>query len=490
MGNVAQEPQSKDTTADLDVDKVAEVEITSPYIEYHIYEYTEKEEKPAPHSSEPKKITKPTDKVICKIRYQFMKKGVRLPPPDDDAQNQVRINNREWVRYVYHRDGVKYEIMGADPVKMTVLEKDEQAAIMKDRHGGDQWGKKYLHPDILGGKNKEGRTKIYLVDVRTILKVISPPPPISKEKPKKSDATKIQYGYSSLLVDKTEEGTMADGGILDAEGVRKAVGDKASAEITTDIESIKDILKKSSYNGLELKEAINKLQRDLNQIPGYSYMSPFSLPIREAMEKLHEYQRSDGSVRCAFKTDTWEFDRYYTCDAAFASCLGMMLSTGYVDLTFNGGCQKNGDGDISKTHGNGQHIDFRPLRKDLTGDKLDMEQRWLAKRVRLKKVKKRVLEAEKEKNRKQFDIERQIIMNKAALKFGWLEILFWRYEGSGTKVVVPNVPKATGAHGNHVHYCTYNPRKGDNPILQEMEYPKGIRRYPQNPGFGPHMEEF
>lgn len=106
--------------------------------------------------------------------------------------------------------------------------------------------------------------------------------------------------------------------------------------------------------------------------------------------------------------------RLYPNDVTMAAILGVMLNTGYEDFVYNGFSLKNGKPGGSRTHLNGMCCDFRYLRKDKTGEPLDLSTAtdW-----------------------KLLDVERQNKFVDELIKFGWSLFYCWHYWDAGNSKI-------------------------------------------------------
>ena len=148
----------------------------------------------------------------------------------------------------------------------------------------------------------------------------------------------------------------------------------------------------------------------------------------------------------AWEINCEQYERFFGCDVAMASLIGAMLSTGYKDFVYNGGCNVSGDGNPSISHGNGRNLDTRYLLND---------NKFLA------------VHLSNEIHRKMVDIKRQNTYNDALYTFGWENLLGWVHKGTDTPINLNHVTHHD-AHGDHIHGQSYDPKRHE---MSESENP-------------------
>ncbi|MFC5046166.1 hypothetical protein ACFSTE_04640 [Aquimarina hainanensis] len=142
----------------------------------------------------------------------------------------------------------------------------------------------------------------------------------------------------------------------------------------------------------------------------------------------------NGNIK--FKV-TLNTERPYLNEITLASVFGAMLECGYDDFTYNGFSLKDGAPGISKSHKNDYNGDFRYLRKDKSG-----------KNVYLNKSS----EKGDPCGWKGMDEVRQNKFNDALYKFGWKDMLSWKYNNKLLKHC-----KHYKNHHHHLHVQDYKP---------------------------------
>ena len=134
-------------------------------------------------------------------------------------------------------------------------------------------------------------------------------------------------------------------------------------------------------------------------------------------------------------------DREYMNPKAFASMLGAIAECGYSDFKFNGSTSSDGTGAPSVTHVNGSSFDFRYLRKDKTGNSLNINT---------------------EPNL--LDIERQEKFIDALIKFGYSKFYSYNIRINNRNFILKNSTHLAD-HDHHLHVR----REGYNPNFKEVK---------------------
>lgn len=130
---------------------------------------------------------------------------------------------------------------------------------------------------------------------------------------------------------------------------------------------------------------------------------------------------------------TMNSPRAYANEQTWASLLGAMLEVCFDDIVCNGFSMSDGSPGKSISHLNGKNGDIRYLRKDKSGEKLDLA-----------------------KTPDQLDVSRQIAWNKALYRFGWKNFLGWTYKKNGKVCEFPHTTKYPD-HNHHLHLQGYSP---------------------------------
>ncbi|WP_346881331.1 hypothetical protein [uncultured Algibacter sp.] len=153
---------------------------------------------------------------------------------------------------------------------------------------------------------------------------------------------------------------------------------------------------------------------------------------------LKNYTRSSPCFKLSVNTN-----RYYMNGDTLASLLGAMLECSYDDYTFNGFSNEIGKSTGgSHSHKSGYNGDFRYLRKDKSGGKLNLS------------YNKKVDDVE---GWKELDIERQEKFNDALYGFGWKSMISQKYGTSGSKQLLKRCTedKKKHQHYDHLHIQGY-----------------------------------
>lgn len=135
--------------------------------------------------------------------------------------------------------------------------------------------------------------------------------------------------------------------------------------------------------------------------------------------------------------------RYFMNKRTFGSLIGAMLECSYNDFVFNGFSNEKGESiGGSKSHKNGQNGDFRYLRLDQSG-----------KRMNLKVAD----ETGDPCGWKGLDEERQNTFNEALFKFGWKSMLSYKYDND-SKLLSRCTKDKKLRHHDHLHVQGYKPQ--------------------------------
>lgn len=136
-------------------------------------------------------------------------------------------------------------------------------------------------------------------------------------------------------------------------------------------------------------------------------------------------------------------NRFFMNKRTFGSLIGAMLECSYNDFVFNGFSNEKGESiGRSKSHKNGQNGDFRYLRLDQSG-----------KRMNLKSAD----ETGDPCGWKGLDEERQNAFNEALYKFGWKSMLSYKYDND-TKLLNRCTKDSELRHHDHLHVQGYKPQ--------------------------------
>lgn len=138
-------------------------------------------------------------------------------------------------------------------------------------------------------------------------------------------------------------------------------------------------------------------------------------------------------------------NRYYIADVVMASLFGAMLENSYLDYVFNGFSNEIGQSiGGSTSHKHGINGDLRYLRKDLSGERMNL-----------------FIEDETGDpcGWKGLDEERQNKFNDALYKFGWKSMLSQYYGKTGSKKLLNHCSDdyKKKAHNDHLHLQGYKP---------------------------------
>lgn len=125
--------------------------------------------------------------------------------------------------------------------------------------------------------------------------------------------------------------------------------------------------------------------------------------------------------------------RTYVSMPALASLIGAFMEVGFEDIVSTGFSMIDGTPGESLSHINGENGDFRFLRLDRTGGSLDISIRP-----------------------NDLDELRQTAFNEALYKFGWKQMLAWRYTKDGEQKVLPRTAHYANHH-HHLHVGKYQP---------------------------------
>lgn len=120
-----------------------------------------------------------------------------------------------------------------------------------------------------------------------------------------------------------------------------------------------------------------------------------------------------------------------------ASLIGAMLECQFEDFVFNGFSHSDGSSKPSKSHKNGYNGDFRYLRKDKLGKKMDL------------------FSDDEIIGWKNLDIERQNKFNDALYKFGWKSMLSQNFDNG--KILNHCQNDSDNNHNDHLHIQSYSP---------------------------------
>lgn len=153
------------------------------------------------------------------------------------------------------------------------------------------------------------------------------------------------------------------------------------------------------------------------------------------IRELNNYLSDTVYFRLSINTN-----RYFMNTKTLGSLIGAMLECSFNDFVFNGFSNENGESiGGSNSHKNGFNGDFRYLRIDLSGERVDLRKPdengdpcgW-----------------------KGLDEELQNQFNDALYKFGWKSMLSWEYDND--KLL--NHCKHFEGHYNHLHVQSYKPK--------------------------------
>lgn len=134
-------------------------------------------------------------------------------------------------------------------------------------------------------------------------------------------------------------------------------------------------------------------------------------------------------------------NRLYMNKRTLGSLLGAMLECSYNDFVYNGFSNERGESiGGSTSHKNGQNGDFRYLRKDLSGQRMDLFKES---------------ETGDPCGWKGLDEERQNKFNDALYKFGWKSMLSQYYNENNILNHCTNDNKKN--HNDHLHVQGYKP---------------------------------
>lgn len=126
--------------------------------------------------------------------------------------------------------------------------------------------------------------------------------------------------------------------------------------------------------------------------------------------------------------------RKYMSMPALARLIGALMEVRFPDVVCTGFSLRDGSpGNESKSHINGQNGDFRFLRLDRSGGSLDLSERP-----------------------ELLDEFRQSEFIHALYKFGWKQMLAWRYRLSGVDKLLPRTAHYP-RHHHHLHVGRYQP---------------------------------
>ncbi|WP_428231639.1 hypothetical protein [Flavobacterium sp.] len=131
-------------------------------------------------------------------------------------------------------------------------------------------------------------------------------------------------------------------------------------------------------------------------------------------------------------------DRFFMNDITIAAFIGAMLDCSYTDFVFNGFSDNLGNSTGGSTsHKNGMHGDLRYLRKDKSGKNIHLS-----------------LESETGDpcGWKGLDEKRQNIFIDALFKYGWKDMLSWKYNHK-----LLNHSKHYEGHHHHLHIQIFTP---------------------------------
>lgn len=132
-------------------------------------------------------------------------------------------------------------------------------------------------------------------------------------------------------------------------------------------------------------------------------------------------------------------NRYFMNTKTMGSLIGAMLTCSYNDFVFNGFSNESGESiGGSSSHKNGYNGDFRYLRKDMSGKRMDLRESD---------------ETGDPCGWKGLDEMRQNQFNDSLYKFGWKSMLSWKYDGDKLLNHCIQYDK----HYNHLHVQGYNP---------------------------------
>lgn len=124
-------------------------------------------------------------------------------------------------------------------------------------------------------------------------------------------------------------------------------------------------------------------------------------------------------------------DRKYVAQLPFSALLGALAEVEYEDVKINGFTSKDGTGSPSKTHTRGKNADIAYLRKD------------------------KVPASQFNITDKQFDENRRLAFVNALIKFGYKDMVSYKY-GSNKDKLLPNARQVSG-HKNHLHIQQFEP---------------------------------
>lgn len=125
--------------------------------------------------------------------------------------------------------------------------------------------------------------------------------------------------------------------------------------------------------------------------------------------------------------------RVYMSMSALASLIGVLMDVQYTDIMCTGFSMRDGSPGESLSHINGENGDFRFLRIDSSGGSLNISSAP-----------------------EDLDEVRQAKFNEAMYKFGWKQMLAWKYTKNGEGRLLPRTihyPK----HDDHLHVGRYQP---------------------------------
>lgn len=126
--------------------------------------------------------------------------------------------------------------------------------------------------------------------------------------------------------------------------------------------------------------------------------------------------------------------RKYMSMPALASLIGALMEVGFPDVVCTGFSLRDGSpGDESKSHINGQNGDFRFLRLDRSGGSLDLSEKP-----------------------ELLDEHRQAELIDALYRFGWKQMLAWKYRLNGVDKLLARTAHYP-RHHHHLHVGRYQP---------------------------------
>jgi hypothetical protein len=133
--------------------------------------------------------------------------------------------------------------------------------------------------------------------------------------------------------------------------------------------------------------------------------------------------------------------RRYMSMTALASLVGVLMGTRFNDVFCTGFSMSDGSAGVSRSHLDGENGDFRFLRLDRSGGALDLAS-----------------------SPDDLDEIRQIEFIEALYKFGWKQMLAWRYVKDGKYKLLPRTAHYD-EHNHHLHVGRYQPLVRD--VLDE-----------------------